>query len=83
MREGLLSVQLQFQEHGQPLKIDDLTKMASIDEKELGQKVAETEEAISKAVRISSISVAQNQSFLMMLPQKVYWGNSYSVLLFS
>ena len=30
--------------------MDDLTKLASIDEKELGQKVAETQEAISKVI---------------------------------
>ena len=57
MRGGLLALQIQFQEHGQPSKIDDLTKLASIDEKELGQKVAETGESISKAIHWDIINI--------------------------
>ena len=45
-----MAVQLQFQEHGQPLKIDDLTKLASIDERELGQRVVEIGEDIDKVI---------------------------------
>ena len=50
VREGLLAVQIQFQEHGQPSKIDVVTKLVSIDEKELGQKVVETGEAIHQDI---------------------------------
>ena len=64
MREGLLAVQLQFQEHGQPSKIDDLTKWASIDEKELGQKVAEIGEDIDKAIHHDIINLCGSESVL-------------------
>ena len=47
---------MQFKEHGQPLKIHDMTKLSSIDE-ELGQKVAEIGEAISKAIHQDIINI--------------------------
>ena len=50
VEEGLVAVQLQFFEHGQPSKIDDLTKLESVDEKELRQKVAEIGGDIDKAI---------------------------------
>ena len=55
--DGFLPAQIQFQEHGQPQKIDDLTKLASTDEKELGCKVAETREAINKAILQDIINI--------------------------
>ena len=57
-------MQIQFQEHGQPLKIDDLTKLVSIDEKELGCKVAETGEAINKAIHWDIINIYGSEPVL-------------------
>ena len=64
VREGLLAMQLQFQEHGQPYKIDNLTKLASVNEKELGQKVAEIGEDIDKAIHLDIIDLFGSESIL-------------------
>ena len=62
--KGILAVQLQFQEHGQPWKIDELTKLASINERELGQKVAEIGEDIDKAICFNIIDLCGSESVL-------------------
>ena len=49
---------------GQPLKIDDLTKVASVNENELGQKVAEIEEDIDKAIFHAIINLCGYESIL-------------------
>ena len=37
MREGLLAAHLQIQEYGQPKKIDNLTELAGVNKRELGE----------------------------------------------
>ena len=64
VREGLLAAQIQFQEHDQPSKVDDLTKLASIDEKELGCKVAETGGAMNKAIHWDIINIYGSEPVL-------------------
>ena len=64
VREGLVATQLQFLEHGQPSKINDLTRLASIDEKELGQKVAEIGGDIDKMIHCDIIDLCGSESIL-------------------
>ena len=62
-----MAVQLQFQVHGQPSKIDDLddlTKLPSINERELGQRVAEIGENIDKPICNDIISLCGSESIL-------------------
>ena len=59
-----MTVQLQFQEHGQPSKIDDLIKLSPINERELGQKVAEIGEDIDKAICCAIINLCNSESIL-------------------
>ena len=61
MREGLLAAQLQFLEHGQPSKIDDLTKLASIHERELEQKVAEIGQDIDVVIHHNIIDLCGSE----------------------
>ena len=67
MREGLLAVQLQFQQHGQPSKIDNVSKLASVDEKELGQKVAEIGEDMEKEIHHEIIDHCSLKSILLKM----------------
>ena len=45
-------------------KIDDLTKLAFVNEKELGQKVAEIDEDINKAIHHDIIDLCDSESVL-------------------
>ena len=62
--ERLGAMQLQFLEHGQPSKIDDLTRLAYVDEKELRQKVAETGGDKDKVIHHDIIDLCSPESIL-------------------
>ena len=64
MREGLLATQLQFLECGQPSKIEDLAKLASTDEKSLGQRITKVEENLDKAIHCEIIDLFGSVSIL-------------------
>ena len=64
VREGLLTVQQEFLQHGQSSKVDDLTKLALIDEKELGHKVTEIGENINKSIHWDIINIYGTESVL-------------------
>ena len=64
VREGLLAAQKEFHEYGQPSKVDDLTKLASIDEKELGYKVTEIRQTINKSIWQDIINIYGTESVL-------------------
>ena len=60
-----MAAQLQFKEHGQQSKIDDLTKLASINDRVLGWKVAEIGEDINKAICYNIINLCGSESVLL------------------
>ena len=61
---GPCACQLQFQEHGQQSRKDDLIKLESINKKELAQKVAEIVEDIDKAICCDIINLCGSESIL-------------------
>ena len=64
MREGLLAVQLQFLECGQPSKIKDLAKLAPVDDKDLRQRVTEVRENLDKVICCEIIDLFGSESTL-------------------
>ena len=68
VREGFLAVQLQFLECGQASKIEDSAKLASTDEKDLGQRVTEVRENLEKVIHCEIIDLFR---YVSILPQHV------------
>ena len=64
VREGLLAVQLQFPECDQPSKIKDLSKLASLDQKELRQRVSVAGDNFDKAIGQEIIDLFRSESIL-------------------
>ena len=59
-----MATQQEFLKHGQPSKVDDLTKLALSDEKELGNKVMEIGETINKSIHQDIINLYGAESIL-------------------
>ena len=62
-------------EHGQPSKIDHLTKLSLIDEKQLGHRVAKTGEASTRLFTGKSLKLmVLSQVYPRMLQRRAYQG---------
>ena len=59
-----MAAQQEFLEHCHPSKVDDLTKFALFNEKELGSKVMEIGETIDKSIHHDIINLFGTESIL-------------------
>ena len=62
--KGLLAVQLQFLQYGQPSQTEDLARLASLDENDLGQRVIEVGGDRDKAICCKIIDLYGSESIL-------------------